>query len=144
MPGITQCMVTSFKVELLQAVHNFTTDTFKLALFKGTVTGTYNETTTNYSNMTANSDELVASGYTAGGIALSIAAGPLSGGTTAYANFSDATWGVPLSSCGGMIYNTSRANRAVLLLSFGSLITSPTFKVTFPASTATTSVVLIK
>ena len=144
MPGISQCMVTSFKVELLQAVHNFTTDTFKLALFKGTVTGTYSETTTNYSNMTANSDELVASGYTAGGIALSIAAGPMSSGTTAYTNFNDATWGVLLSSCGAMVYNSSKANRAVLLLSFGNIITSNTFKVTFPASTATTSVVLLK
>jgi len=144
MPGISQCMVTSFKVELLQAVHNFTTDTFKIALFKGTVSGTYNETTTNYSNMTANSDELVAAGYTAGGLVLTLAAGPISGGTTAYANFANAIWGIPLSTSGALIYNSSRANRAVVLLSFGSVITSNTFRVTFPASTAATSIVLIK
>jgi hypothetical protein len=144
MPGISQCMVTSFKVELLQAVHNFTTDTFKIALFKGAVSGTYNETTTNYSNMTANSDELVAAGYTAGGLVLTLAAGPLSGGTTAYANFSNAVWGVSLTSSGALIYNSSRANRAVVLLAFGNVITSNTFGVTFPASSATTSIVLIK
>lgn len=144
MPGITQCMVTSFKLELLQAIHNFSTDTFKLALFKGTVTGTYDASTTNYSSMTANSDEVVAAGYSAGGATLVLAAGPITGGTTAYVNFSDANFAVPITASGAMIYNSSKANRAVVLLSFGRVVTSASFKVTFPASTATTSIVLIK
>ena len=51
---ITTAMPTSFKVEILKAVHNFTAstgNTFKIALFVATATGsgTYGAATTNYS-----------------------------------------------------------------------------------------------
>ena len=62
MAGFTTAMPTSFKVEILKGVHNFTAstgDTFKLALAKSTalVTGTYGAATTSYDNLTSNSDE---------------------------------------------------------------------------------------
>lgn len=63
MAGFTTAMPTSFKVEILRAVHNFTAstgNTFKIALGKATasITGTYGAATTNYSDLTGNSDEL--------------------------------------------------------------------------------------
>ena len=75
MAGITSALCTSFKVELLEGDHDFNNgaDAFKVALFKAnaSITGTYDATTTNYSNVTGNSDELPnGSGYTTGGYAL--------------------------------------------------------------------------
>jgi hypothetical protein len=48
----------------------FTPDVFKMALVKATPTGTYGAATTNYSNLTGNSDEVSGTGYTAGGTTL--------------------------------------------------------------------------
>jgi len=100
MPGFTTAMPTSFKVEILKAVHNFTAstgNTFKIALGKATasITGTYGAATTNYSNLTGNSDELPnGSGYTTGGNTLTSVT-PVADGTTAICDFADTTW----SSC---------------------------------------------
>lgn len=94
--SITNAMPTSFKVELLQATHNFGNpggDTFKLALFVGTAagSGTFGAGTTNYSEM--GSDELpdATGGYTRPGKTLS-SVSPTSSGTTAYTDFADVTW----------------------------------------------------
>ena len=59
--AITQAMCTSFKVELMQAVHNFTNttgNTFKPALFRAqaSIVGTFGAGTTNYSDMGAETD----------------------------------------------------------------------------------------
>ena len=66
MAGITSALCTSFKVELLEGDQDFTNgaDAYKVALMKAnaSITGTYDATTTNYSVMTGNSDELAASG----------------------------------------------------------------------------------
>ena len=66
MAGITSAIATSFKVELLEGDHDFNNgaDAFKCALFKAnaSITGTYDASTTNYSVMTGNSDELAATG----------------------------------------------------------------------------------
>ena len=73
MAGITSALCTSFKVELLEGDHDFNNgaDAFKVALFKAnaSITGTYSAATTNYSDMTGNSDELPnGSGYTTTGL----------------------------------------------------------------------------
>ena len=160
MAGITQAMSTSFKVELLEAYHNFSTanparsastaDTFKIALFQGTVTGTYNATTTNYSNMTGNSDETSGTGYTAGGNTLTISNAPSSGAspaTTAWLSFSNTTWSTAtISSSGAMIYNSSQGNRSVCVLNFGSVISSTAgnFTIQFPTAAASTAIIQIQ
>jgi hypothetical protein len=59
--SIVQTQTTSFKKELYEAVHNLSTDTLKIALYTGNAT--LNEDTTVYSA----TNEVVASGYTAGG-----------------------------------------------------------------------------
>ena len=137
--SINQALTTSFKVQLLDGVHNLSSsggNTFKIALFKASVTGTYGAATTNYSDMTGNSDEATGTGYTAGGATLTNT-GPSSGGTTAYASFANATWAAStISSSGALIYNSSASNKAVAVLSFGSTISSSasTFTVTFPSN----------
>ena len=65
--AITTAMCTSFKSELLGGTHDLDTDSIKLALIKATPTGTYGAATTNYSDVTGNSDEATGTGYTAGG-----------------------------------------------------------------------------
>ncbi len=65
--AITTAMCNSFKQKLLGGVHDLDTDSLKLALIKATPTGTYNASTTNYSNVTGNSDEASGTNYTAGG-----------------------------------------------------------------------------
>ena len=55
--AITTAMCSSFKQELLGGVHDLDTDTLKLALIKASPTGTYGAATTNYSDVTGNSDE---------------------------------------------------------------------------------------
>ena len=160
MAGITQSMATSFKVELLDAYHNFSTsnparsastaDTFKMALFQGTVTGTYNATTTNYSNMTSNSDEVTGTGYTAGGNTLTISNQPSSGAspaTTAWLSFSNTTWTTAtISSSGAMIYNSTQGGRCVCVLSFGGIVSSTAgnFTVQFPTAAASTAIIQIQ
>jgi hypothetical protein len=65
--AITTAMCTSFKSELLGGTHDLDTDSIKLALIKASPTGTYGAATTNYSDVTGNSDEATGTGYTAGG-----------------------------------------------------------------------------
>lgn len=149
MGSITQCIPNSFLLELGTATHNFTLttgDVFKMALFKSTVTGTYSSATTNYSDMTGNADENTGTAYVAGGFTLTNIT-PLTSGTTMYTSFSvNPNWLVStISSMGAMIYNTSKANRVVALLAFGSVISSSasTFLVTLPANGPTTSIIRI-
>ena len=93
MAGVTSAIATSFKVELLEGDHDFNNgaDAFKCALFKAnaSITGTYDATTTNYSVMTGNSDELAATGgYSSGGNTL-VNENPTSSSTTAYTDIND-------------------------------------------------------
>ena len=77
--GITTAMCTSFKSELLGGTHDLDTNSIKLALIKVSASGTYNAATTNYSNVTDNSDEASGTNYSAGGQALGSAAIATSG-----------------------------------------------------------------
>jgi hypothetical protein len=88
--AITTAMCNSFKQELLGGVHDLDTDALKLALIKASPAGTYNASTTNYSDVTGNSDEASGTGYSAGGQVLDGAAISLSG-STAIVDFTDAT-----------------------------------------------------
>ena len=86
--AITQAMCTSFKKELLQAKHNFSTggNTFKLALY--TSSATMGATTTAYST----NQEATGTNYTAKGGTLTKVE-PTSSGTTAFTDFADLTFG---------------------------------------------------
>jgi len=137
--ALTQCMVTSFKAEILGGVQDLDTDVIKLALY--TSAATLDATTTVYST----SDEVVGMGYTAGGNTL---ASPtiLTSGTTAYVSFADTSWTTAtITARGALIYNSSKADRAIAVLDFGSDKTSTagTFTVQMPANNATNALIRI-
>lgn len=140
--AISQAMCTSFKVELLQGVHNFTNttgDTFKIALY--TSAATLGATTTVYTT----SDEVVGTGYTAGGNTLTNVT-PTSSGTTAFTDFADTTWSTAtITARGALIYNSTEANKAVAVLDFGSDKTSTAgnFTIVFPTADASNAIIRI-
>jgi hypothetical protein len=149
--AFTTVMPTSFKVEILTATHNFTAstgNTFKIALGKATalVVGTYGAATTNYSNLTGNSDQLPnGSGYTTGGNTLTSVT-PVADGTTAVCDFDNTTWSAAtFTTSGAIIYNSSASNRAVAVLSFGGdqQVSSGDFTIQFPAAAASTAIIRI-
>jgi hypothetical protein len=138
--AITQTLPTSFKVQLLNAQQNFTSNTFKLALY--TSSATLDATTTVYTT----SNEVAGTGYTAGGNTLSVSVAPTSSGTVAYISFTDSSWTTAtFTARGALIYNTSQSNAAVAIFDFGSdkSVVGGTFTVTFPAATSTTAVIRI-
>ena len=107
---------TSFLVELLQATHDFTPstgDTFKLALYDENAT--LNADTTVYSA----TNEVSGTGYSAGGVTLTTST-PTSDGRTALVDFNDVTLStVTITARGGLVYNSSKSNRTVMVLDFG-------------------------
>ena len=105
---IATAMPTSFKVELLKGLHDLQNgaDTLKIALLKSQAagSGTYGAASTNYTNITGNSDEASGSGYSAGGNTLTNVT-PVADSTTAICDFSDTTWSsASFTTCGAMIY----------------------------------------
>jgi len=136
-------MPTSFKVQLLNGLQNFSANTFKIALY--TSSATLDANTTAYTT----SNEVATGGnYVAGGNTLSVTTTPTNGGsgTTAYIDFADTTWSAAtITARGALIYNNSQANSAVAVLDFGSDKTSTDgdFTVQFPAATNTTAIIRI-
>ena len=135
-------MCTSFKVELLQGVHNFTNstgNTFKIALY--TSLADLSATTTAYTT----SEEVVGTGYTAGGNTLTNVT-PTSSGTTAFTDFADTTWSSStITARGALVYNSSAANRSVIVLDFGSDKSSSAgdFTIIFPTANASDAIIRI-
>jgi hypothetical protein len=141
--AITQALCTSFKVEILQGIHNFTAstgDVFKLALY--TSSANLSAATTVYSS----TNEVANSGsYTAGGGTLTNIT-PTSSGTTAFLDFADISFtSATITARGALIYNSSKSNRAVAVLDFGSdkISTTGTFTVQFPTADASNAIVRI-
>lgn len=143
--AITTAMCTSFKSELLGGLHDLDTDSLKLALIKSSPSGTYDATTTNYSDVTGNSDEASGTGYSAGGQALDGAAIATSG-TTAFLDFTDEVFSnVTVSADGCIIYNTANSNSAIAVIDFGGTVsaTAGDLTIEFPAADASNAIVRI-
>ena len=137
--AITQAMCSSFKQQILLGEHDMDTDVLKIALY--TSLATLSAATTVYST----SDEVVGAGYTAGGNTLAGATVSLSG-TTAFVDFTDTSWTTAtITARGALIYNSSKSNKAVAVLDFGSDKTSTagTFTIQFPANDASNAIVRI-
>jgi hypothetical protein len=137
--AISQAMVTSFKVELFGGIQDLDTDTIKIALF--TSAATLNAATTAYST----TNEVVGTGYVAGGNTLA-GATISSSGTTAFVDFSDTTWtSATITARGALIYNSSKANRAIAVLDFGADKTSTAgdFTVQMPVADASNALIRI-
>ena len=146
--AIQQTTTTSFKVELLQAVHNFgptTPNTFKVALY--TAASSIGPDTTVYTTV----NEVVGTGYVAGGNTLVISTSPTSGNNTAnvptaYISFANSSWaGASLTARGALIYNSTQGDKSVAVLDFGAdkTVANQTFEIVFPAASATAAIVRI-
>ena len=133
--SIIQTQTTSFKKELYEAVHNLSTDTLKIALYTGNAN--LNEDTTVYTT----SNEVVASGYTAGGNTLT-GVTISSADYTAYVNFANTSWTSALTARCALIYNVTQGNKSIAVIDFGADKTSTTtFTITMPANTSTTALI---
>ena len=149
--ALSQTLATSFKVEILDGIHNFGTgvvrattaaDTFKIALY--TSLASLDASTTVYTTTA----EVTGTGYTAGGNTLTISQVPTStlNETVAWLNFADSSWpSATFSAAGALIYNSTQGNKAVAVLDFGGTktATNQTFTVTFPASTSGAAIIRI-
>jgi hypothetical protein len=137
--AITQAMATSFKVQLLEGQHNFSANTFKLALY--TSSATLNENTTAYSA----TNEVPSTGnYSAGGNTLTVSVTPTNSGNVAYISFSNTSWlNATITANGALIYNSNLSNAAVCVLAFGGDKTSTngTFAINFPTADATNAII---
>jgi hypothetical protein len=130
-----QTLTTQAKLVALQAL---STGTLKMALYTADAdlgAGTLIYTTAN---------EVVGTGYTAGGNVLT-GVTVLASGTTAYLDFDDVVWNpAGFTARGALIYNTSLGNLAVAVLDFGAdKTTTTTFTVQMPANTATSALIRI-
>lgn len=137
-------MCTSFKVELMKAVHNFTNttgDTFKLALYDNSASFTASTTAYTNTNEVGNSGT-----YSAGGGTLTNVT-PTSSGTTAFTDFDDISFtSATITAYGAMIYNdTAAGNPSVCILDFGGAKTSTagTFQIIFPTADASNAIIRI-
>ena len=145
--SLVQTATTSFKVQLAQGLHNFgptNPNTFKIALF--TANATLNASTTQYS--TSLVGEVSGTGYTQGGLQLTVTTNPTSGatgGTVAYWSFANAVWSPASFTCrGALIYNASQNNASVAILDFGGDKTCfNSFTIQFPAVTNTNAILRI-
>ena len=154
--AITQALCTSFKQEILQGIHNFTSgygggtspttgsgNAFKVAIY--TCSATLSASTTAYSG----TNEASGTGYSGGEAALTNVT-PTTSSTTALTDFADVTWSSSsITARGALIYNSSTtagsANRAVLVLNFGSdkASSSGDFTITFPTADASSAIIRI-
>ena len=136
---IEQGQTYSFRQELYLGIHDLDTDVLKIALYDGNANLTLDTT------VYASTNEVTGTGYTAGGNTLTGASVNLD--TTegiVYVSFSNSTWSNASFTCrGALIYNTSKSNKSVAILNFGSdkTVTSGTFTITFPANTSTSAVI---
>lgn len=140
-------MCTSFKDQLMEAVHDFRSsggDVFKIALY--TSAATLDATTTAYTS----SDEVANSGtYSAGGGTLTNIS-PTTSGTTAFTDFDDISFtSATINARGALIYNTTPThtytNPSVVVLDFGGdkISTAGTFTIQFPTADASNAIIRI-
>ena len=137
-------LCTSFKVELLKGVHNFSSsggNTFNIALYDNNAS--FTASTTAYTT----SNEISGTNYTAKGQALNPVT-PTSSGTTAIVDFADETFSsVTISSVrGALIFNdTASGDPAVAVLDFGAdkAASSGDFTIVFPTADASNAIIRI-
>ena len=136
-------MCTSFKKEILEAVHNFKNSggsTFKLAMY--TNSASFTAATTAYTT----SNEGSGTGDSAGGGTLT-RVDPTSSGTTGFTDFADLTFSSStITARGALIYNDSASgDPSIVVLDFGSDKSSSSgdFTVQFPAADASNAIIRI-
>jgi hypothetical protein len=141
--AISTAFCTSFKQQLMQGQHNFTTstgNTFKIALY--TSSATLGAATTAYS---VTNEVATGGGYSAGGNTLTNIT-PTTSGTTAFTDFADTTWSAStITANGALIYNSNASNASTVVLAFGSDKSSSSgdFTIVFPTADASSAIIRI-
>ena len=141
--AITSAICTSFKVELLKGVHNFTAttgNTFKIALYDSDATLGAGTTAFSTSEEITNTS---GTAYTSGGATLTSVT-PVASSTTALCDFADVSFSsATFTANGALIYNSSESNAAVAAIAFGSdkTATNGTFTIQFPAADASNAII---
>ena len=138
--AITQAMCTQFKKDVMLGLHDLDSDTIKIALY--TSSATLNATTDTYttSNEVANGN-----GYATGGVTLANAS-VIENGTSGCFDSDDPEWtSATFTARGALIYNDTDGDRAIAVLDFGGdfTVAGGTFKIVFPANTASNAIVRI-
>jgi hypothetical protein len=144
--AITSAVCTSFKVELLKGVHNFTAttgNTFKIALYTSSASLGAGTTAYSATNEITNSS---GTAYTAGGATLTSVT-PTTSSTTAVCDFNDVSYtSASFTANGALIYNdTASGDPACAVIAFGSdkTVTSGTFTIQFPTADADNAIIRI-
>lgn len=135
--AITQTWTTSFKRQVLLGEHDLDTDVLKIALY--TSAANLGPNTTVYTTV----GETSGTGYTAGGITLTNVT-VSSGDGIAYVDFDNPTWaGASFTARGALIYNSSKSNKAMFVLNFGTNQTAvnENFVIDLPANNPTFAVI---
>jgi len=136
--AIQQGATDAFATGLMNGVYNFTTDSFKIALYTGSAS--LGPTTATYTS----ANEVVATGYSAGGIALPVSAVPTSANNTTFISFSNVTWNAALTASAALIYKSGGTNPTVCVLDFGASKTSTTtFTIQFPTANSSDAIIRI-
>ncbi len=135
--AITQTWTTSFKRQVLLGEHDLDTDVLKIALY--TSAAILGPDTTEYTTV----GETSGTGYTAGGITLTNVT-VSSGNGIAYVDFDNPSWaGASFTARGALIYNSSKSNKSMFVLDFGTNQTAvnENFVIDLPANNPTFAVI---
>ena len=138
--AISQAMCTQFKKDVMLGLHDLDSDTIKIALY--TSSATLNATTDTYttSNEVANGN-----GYATGGVTLANAS-VIENGTSGCFDADNPEWtSASFTARGALIYNDTDGDRAIAVLDFGGdfTVSSGTFRIVFPAQTASNAIIRI-
>lgn len=137
--AITQAMCTQFKRDVMLGLHDLDTDTIKIALY--TSAATLGAATTAYSV----TNEVSGAGYTAGGVALT-SASVIINSTSGCFDSDDPEWtSATFTARGALIYNDTESDLAIAVLDFGGdfAVAGGTFRIVFPAQTASNAIIRI-
>jgi hypothetical protein len=136
--ALQQGATDAFKTGLMNGTYNFTSGSFKIALYTGSAT--LGPDTSVYTSL----NEVVATGYTAGGEALPVSVAPISANNVTYISFANVTWYGSITARGALIYQSGGSNPTVCVLDFGSDKTSITsLTVQFPTANSTNAIIRI-
>lgn len=135
--AVTACLPTQAKVDFLSGVHD-SADTYKCALYTQAA-ASLDATSTTY---TTTGELATANGYTQGGVTM-VGFTASSSGTTGYIDWTtDPAWpNASITSDAAVIYNSSKSNKIVAILTFTSATsTNATWTLQLPAAGATATV----
>ena len=136
--SILQGQTTSFKVGLYNGQFNLATDTIKMALYTGNAN--LNQSTTAYSS----TNEVVGTGYTAGGQTMSgVSISYDATNSIAYINWANVIWSpAAFTARCALIYDVTASNASIAVIDFGSdKSCTNSFTVTMPANTSSTALI---